>query len=568
MYRDFSRIYIQCLSWILAGAVGSYALLEIAWNSTDMVSKLPTLLLLSLAGAGAGYLTVGNGRNGIRLGLVFVLAGIVLLPSPGGVLIAAATFAGGFGRSVAGPVSRGLASMAGTAVAVALATRVDKLIAWSEPHADLSTFLRFLCGFALVQSLALALGILLDERARGAMLDSPLRFWRCFALDLTGVPLAWILTSLIRSEATGPAIAFSLAVLAATVLARGACRARSELRRKDTELTNRIAELQTLHAISREILSSIEYDQVFNILDRECRKIFDVDYCVIALVEEGTAMPLSAYSRYRGERPDSSARSLRHGLAARVVTEKRPRKIDELLPPANSRVPMDDIADPRCRSAMAVPLIVEDRVIGVLSVQSERPEAYDYHQLSVLTTIGQQAAVAIENARHYRLATVDSLTGFFLRDYFFSRLTDEDRRVRRYGGKFALLMVDLDGFKDINDTNGHLAGDQYLKDIAAIIRSQLRGADAACRYGGDEFCLLLPETDLEGAQSIAERIRQAVAAHIVGVDGLALRTTVSIGVAVFPDHDSGDLRSLMRNADEALYSAKRSGRDRVVPFAA
>ena len=217
---------------------------------------------------------------------------------------------------------------------------------------------------------------------------------------------------------------------------------------------------------------------------------------------------------------------------------------------------------------MAVPLIVEEQVIGVLGLECRRGGAYDDHNLSVLMTIAQQAAVAIENARNYQMATVDSLTGFFLRDHFFQRVRDEDRRVRRYGGRFAVLMVDLDGFKQINDTNGHLAGDRYLHEVASTIREQLRGADLACRYGGDEFCLLLPETDMRGARVIAERIRQAVRRRIVGGDEFVLHTTVSIGIAAFPEHDTGDLQGLMGKADDALYRAKRSGRDRVVQCAA
>jgi len=97
------------------------------------------------------------------------------------------------------------------------------------------------------------------------------------------------------------------------------------------------------------------------------------------------------------------------------------------------------------------------------------------------------------------------------------------------------------------------------------VQSRLRGPDLACRYGGDEVCLLLPETDLAGAQAIAERIRSAVGALVVHVDTLAVRTTTSIGVAAFPDHDADNLKGLLRKADEALYTAKKSGRDRVVP---
>ncbi len=103
---------------------------------------------------------------------------------------------------------------------------------------------------------------------------------------------------------------------------------------------------------------------------------------------------------------------------------------------------------------------------------------------------------------------------------------------------------------------------------AATIREQLRAADIPCRYGGDEFCLLLPQTGMAGARTIAERIRTAVATRAVQLEQRALRTTVSIGLAVFPQDGTGDLRSLIRKADEALYRAKGTGRDRVVPFAA
>jgi two-component system, cell cycle response regulator len=220
------------------------------------------------------------------------------------------------------------------------------------------------------------------------------------------------------------------------------------------------------------------------------------------------------------------------------------------------------------RSILAVPLLVGERVVGVLSVQSRRASAYDDHHLSALATIAQQAAVAVENARHYTLATIDSLTGLHLRDYFFRRFDEEYKRAKRYAGTFSVLMLDLDGFKDINDRQGHLAGDRYLRALGSAIKMRMRGADLACRYGGDEFCILLPETDLAGARPIAERLRLALARLVVEVEGASLRTTVSIGIASYPDHDTGEIKGLLLRADQALYQAKRSGRDRVVPFAA
>ena len=193
--------------------------------------------------------------------------------------------------------------------------------------------------------------------------------------------------------------------------------------------------------------------------------------------------------------------------------------------------------------------------------------------LSVLALIVARILVRLREARFQasesgRVAMIDSLTGFYVRDFLLARLAEEDDRSRRYGGCFALLMIDLDGFKAINDHNGHLAGDHYLREVGLTIREQLRAADIPCRYGGDEFCILLPQTGLAGSRAIAERIRSAVAEQIVDVENRKLRTTVSIGFAVFPQHGTGDLRKLMGMADQALYRAKRAGRDRVVPFAA
>jgi diguanylate cyclase (GGDEF)-like protein len=211
--------------------------------------------------------------------------------------------------------------------------------------------------------------------------------------------------------------------------------------------------------------------------------------------------------------------------------------------------------------------VVEGRATGVLSVQSRRPAAYDAHQLSVLYTIGQQAAVAVENARHFEMATVDSVTGLYLRDYFFLRLEEEHGRACRYGLSFSILMTDLDGFKEVNDRYGYVVGDRFLRGVGDAVRGCLRAEDLACRYGGDEFCILLPETCPRGARIIAERVRGAIGKLAVDVEGLSVATTMSIGFAAFPDHEKSDLRSVIRKADHALYAAKRGGRDRVSAFA-
>jgi diguanylate cyclase (GGDEF)-like protein/PAS domain S-box-containing protein len=170
-------------------------------------------------------------------------------------------------------------------------------------------------------------------------------------------------------------------------------------------------------------------------------------------------------------------------------------------------------------------------------------------------------------ARLKDLSIRDGLTGLLNHKEFHRRLRDELERSRHYGHPFSLLMLDLDHFKDINDTYGHLAGDEALCSVALLIQEEARVVDVVARYGGEEFAVILPETSAMGALDLAERIRRIVAGQkITCASGLAVSVTISIGVAVFPD-DASSEEKLIAQADAALYTAKRTGRNRVVTAA-
>jgi diguanylate cyclase (GGDEF)-like protein len=165
-----------------------------------------------------------------------------------------------------------------------------------------------------------------------------------------------------------------------------------------------------------------------------------------------------------------------------------------------------------------------------------------------------------------RLSTVDSLTHLANRAYFFNAVDREIQRSKRFGRGFCLLMMDLDGLKAINDRFGHYQGDLILRGVAHVVRSGLRGVDVPARYGGDEFVALLPETDATGAYVVAEKIRLGVSE--LRVEGAAeqMRTSLSIGVVTYPE-DGQTADELMIAADEAMYSSKRLGKNRVVGYA-
>lgn len=161
------------------------------------------------------------------------------------------------------------------------------------------------------------------------------------------------------------------------------------------------------------------------------------------------------------------------------------------------------------------------------------------------------------------LSTHDALTGLYNFRVLHRRLLEEEERSRRYGHPFSLLMLDIDYFKAVNDTHGHLAGDEALRAVAALIRRVVRPVDLVARYGGEEFTLVLPETPSPGARAMAERIREMIATNPIPLpSGQTVNLTASIGVASYPE-DAESAEKLIGAADQALYTAKSSGRNRV-----
>jgi diguanylate cyclase (GGDEF)-like protein len=219
--------------------------------------------------------------------------------------------------------------------------------------------------------------------------------------------------------------------------------------------------------------------------------------------------------------------------------------------------------DAWARTRLVVPMRMYGETIGALVAESAHEDAFGPDERRLLDAIAGQAASAVEKARLYALANVDGLTGLYCRRYFDVRIAEEIERARRFETSFCLILMDLDDFKRLNDSLGHLAGDRALREVAAISASQLRGVDLAARYGGEELAFLLPRTALPAAHAVAERIREAVASHSIGENGRAMRVTASLGVAGWAESGVDDLASVVARADAALYRAKAAGKNRV-----
>jgi two-component system cell cycle response regulator len=186
--------------------------------------------------------------------------------------------------------------------------------------------------------------------------------------------------------------------------------------------------------------------------------------------------------------------------------------------------------------------------------------------------LGNQAGAALLairlKDRERERASRDGLTGLYNRREFDRLLQAAVAREERQEGRFALLLLDIDHFKKLNDTFGHPSGDAALRNTARLLEKHLRKGDQAARYGGEEFAAILPGADEKGARQLAERIRRAVAdAELELAPGQRARVTVSLGVGVWPD-DGGEPESLLAAADRALYAAKQHGRDRVMAASA
>jgi diguanylate cyclase (GGDEF)-like protein len=215
------------------------------------------------------------------------------------------------------------------------------------------------------------------------------------------------------------------------------------------------------------------------------------------------------------------------------------------------------------RGLIMLPLVAKGEAIGLVELTFLDRPTDDVARITLARTMAHEGAMALENARLYEtarnLADRDPLTGFFNHRYLHERLAEEVVRAVRTRRQLSVIMLDLDDFKLVNDTFGHVFGDQVLVHVAERIRSSLRGSDVAARYGGDEFAVILPETDRAEAAVVAERILGAFAGHSYGLGSRGdIPITASIGIATHPD-DARTAAELIAIADQGLYGAKSAG---------
>lgn len=257
---------------------------------------------------------------------------------------------------------------------------------------------------------------------------------------------------------------------------------------------------------------------------------------------------------------ETSKIKLGEGVAGKVAQDKKLMVIadakgdDRFMTSANSNV----------SNIICLPLLVEEKCIGVMNITNkETGEEFSPEDIELLTMLAGQVAVTINNANLYNLAITDGLTQCFIKRYFDQLLRDELSRAKRYQRPLSIVMLDIDHFKLINDKYGHQQGDLVLSEVGQILRNGIREMDSPARFGGEEFVILMPETEGSQTAAMAERLRELIEAHrFKALAGESLKLTVSIGVATYP-HNASNEEGLIRKADMALYKSKEDGRNRV-----
>lgn len=257
------------------------------------------------------------------------------------------------------------------------------------------------------------------------------------------------------------------------------------------------------------------------------------------------------------------------GLAGWVLSSRQYLHYGDLRDRARRPVFAKEVKVPEFQSLLLHPLDAHDQAMGVLCLGAASPRAFDSSAVAFCDILSQQTAQAILQIRAHKqleeLASTDALTGLHNRRFLLERLEEEVKRVRRYGPPLSLLLLDVDHFKKTNDRLGHPAGDEVLKSISRALKSFARETDLVARHGGEEFAILLPSTDEQGARTVAERVRQEIERLEIVWEGKTIPARVSLGVTALEGEDD-TAEQMVSRADQSLYAAKETGRNRVITF--
>jgi diguanylate cyclase (GGDEF)-like protein len=330
-------------------------------------------------------------------------------------------------------------------------------------------------------------------------------------------------------------------------------------------IRQQIAELDALKRISLNLTTSLTLKEVLETLVTEAMKLVKNAHDVHIFLYEDDRLRFGAALDSQGRRNLMYAAPRPGGLTYTVARTGQTIIVEDMRNhPLYTNTSPDWIG-----SIIGMPLKISERVVGVMNLARQIIGGFTDSEMRLLQLLADQAAIAINNAGLHeavsKQAFTDLLTGLPNRRALDERLDEEVRRANRFHHPFAVVMMDVDGFKVINDTFGHTVGDKVLRQAFTILAQNLRGTDFLARYGGDELTLIMPESDFTAAQTVAEKLQQRLHEFKIDMpDGSSWILGISGGIAIFPVH-ARNAPDLIRAADEALYRAKRHHRGTFVP---
>jgi diguanylate cyclase (GGDEF)-like protein len=327
-------------------------------------------------------------------------------------------------------------------------------------------------------------------------------------------------------------------------------------------------ELTIFHDVAKALTSSLDLDSILQTIMEKMAEYFRPDTWSLLMVDEE---PNELYFAIAVGSAAETLKDLRlkvgEGIAGWVAKHGERLIVPDVYTDPRFAKRIDEMTQWETRSIICVPVRSKLRVLGVIQLVNVNMEGFGDQELFFLQSLCDYAAIAIENARSVEkiqeLTITDDCTGLYNARHLYKTLETEVYRSSRFNYEFTVLFIDLDHFKQVNDTHGHLIGSKLLAEIGYLIKAQLRLIDYAFRYGGDEFVVLLPQTGKDSALVVARRLRDSLRTSMFcQEEGLNLNVRASIGVATYP-HDAKTPHDIIRQADQMMYQVKNTTRDNI-----
>lgn len=335
-----------------------------------------------------------------------------------------------------------------------------------------------------------------------------------------------------------------------------------------TDRRRQLHELAIFHDVAKALTSSLNLNGVLQTIMEKVAEYFRPDTWSLLMVDE------QKYELYFAIAVGDAAEMLKtvrlrigEGIAGWVAKQGEPMIAPDVTCDPRFTRRVDDLTNLQTHSIICLPLIARQRVLGVIQLINVGPDAFGENELFFLKSLCDFAAIAIDNARSVEriqeLTVTDDCTGLFNARHLYKTLDSEVYRSARFGYEFSVIFLDLDRFKQVNDTYGHLIGSKLLREVGVLIKQHLRLIDFAFRYGGDEFVVLLPQTSKQQATVACRRLIDVLRLHkFLKDEDLNLNVRASFGVATYPG-DAASAHELIRQADEMMYLVKNSTRDNI-----